>query len=53
MDNLLLEEHVEASQAHSTQFLIVLTNRFFVNTQEFCKFLRAKRPAQLFFENVH
>jgi hypothetical protein len=45
MDNLLLEEHVEASQAHSTQFLIVLTNGLLVNTQEFCKFLGAERPA--------
>jgi hypothetical protein len=45
MDDLPLEEHIEAAQAHSTQFPIIMTYGFFVNTKEFCKILRAQRSA--------
>jgi len=45
MDNLLLKEHIEAAQAHSTQFPIILTYGLFVNIKEFGKFLRAQSSA--------
>jgi hypothetical protein len=44
MDYLLLEEHVEAAQAHSTQFPIILAYSLLVNTKEFGEILGAKRP---------
>jgi len=53
MDYLLLEEHIEASQAYSIYFPIILPDGFFVNSQIFCHLVGAQGPAQVLLENPH
>jgi hypothetical protein len=52
MDHLLFEKHIEASQAYSTQLLIIETDGLFVNSQIGGQLIGAQGPAQLLLEHL-